>query len=293
MLATGLDALAISLLYWRATPSWFLMAGGLHVLAIGAAGFPVGATRSQRALMTAFTLAIPLFGTAVAVLAIGIRRRGQTVEAPPIEPRETHNPTAADIHRLTNALSACESLMSGSPDERSATVAMLARHPDAESIALLRRAVAGGDPDLAVEAALALEDLGAHLDATAAAARKELEGNPSFDRVRADADALAEAIHAGLPDPQRILPLVADARRGYETAAALRPDQLPDLARRWVRLELDALCPDAGLAVLERAEAQGGAGADSLAPLRARVTHAASRLRPDPQVKADRDGIGG
>ena len=64
---------------------------------------------------------------------------------------------------------------------------MLTRHPDAEAIALLRRAVASGDADLAVEAALALEDLGAQLDVSAAAATRSwttIPGSNARSRTR-------------------------------------------------------------------------------------------------------------
>jgi hypothetical protein len=91
-----------------------------------------------------------------------------------------------------------------------------------------------------VEAALALEDLGAQLEVSAAAAHEELDGNPGFERALADADMLATAVHSGLPDPSLIARLVADARRGYERAAALCPRLLREIAKRRARLELDA-----------------------------------------------------
>ena len=256
LLATGLDALALwALVAWRNHPSILPIVAASHVLAILVAGFPAGAPGSQRAFMAAFTLALPLIGTGIAVLTIKTRGRGTIVQNADqkVADSDPKLPTMADIHRLTHALPACEALLTGTPDERSATVAMLARYPDAAAIALLRRAVARGESDVAVEAALTLEDLGARLDAHAAAARRALEEAPEFERALTDANTLSDAIHSGLPEASSLPMLIDVARRGFETAAALRPDRLPQMAWRWVRLELDALCPQAALAVLDRA----------------------------------------
>jgi len=241
LLATCLDGLALVVLVSvRGAASSWLAAAALHLLAFGAAGFLTRADRSQRALMAALTLTLPVLGGPVAMVALCTRRRGEVGEVPAREAPETRSLTVADVRRLIGGLSASESLMSGSSEEKTATVAMLTRHPNAGSIALLRRAVATGDADLAVEAALALEDLGAQLEASAAAAHQELDGNPGFERALADADMLADAVHSGLPDASLIARLVADARRGYERAAALCPRLLREMAGRRARLELDA-----------------------------------------------------
>ena len=284
VLATVLDTLALGALILRpGTTPCFLVAGALHLLAVGAAGFPTRCSRSQRALMAALTLTLPLVGAPIAILTFGTRRRGEVGQVPAPEAPEPRPLTVADVNRLTNALSACESLLSGSPDERSATLGMLGRHPDAASIDLLRRAVAGSDMDLAVEAALVLEDLGAQLETRAAAAHLDLEENRGFVRALADADALAEAVHSGLPDASFVPSLVADARRGYERAAALLPGRLPEMASRWVRLELDAFCPEAGIAVLDRAVAMDGS--ERFAALRVEVVRVASRSGPTTPTK--------
>lgn len=273
-LATGLDALALAALVLSWGGGWcYLVASALHLLAFGAAGSPCRASRSQRGLMAALTLTLPVLGAPVAMAALATRRRGEAGQVPAREAPESRALTAADVRRLTNELSASESLMSGNLDERSATIGLLTRRPNAASIALLRRAVAWGDSDLAVEAALALEDLGAQLEASAAAAHEELDGDPGFERALADADMLATAVHSGLPDASLITQLVADARRGYERATALCPQQLPEIAGRWVRLELDALSPDGGSAVLDRVAAAGGNRA--LTALREQVACAA------------------
>jgi hypothetical protein len=257
VLATGLDALALAVLVSGAgSASSRLAAAALHLLAVAAAGLSTQASRSQRMLMAALTLTLPVVGALVAWVALATRRRGEIGQVPAREAPEPRSLTVADVRRLTDGLSASESLMSGSPDERSATVSMLTRHPDAAAIALLRRAVAAGDADLSVEAALALEDLGAQLEIGAAAAHEDLDGNPGFERALAVADMLAAAIHSGLADASLMAPLVADARRGYDRAAALCAQLRPEIAGRRARLELDASFLGDGIAVLDRAGAR-------------------------------------
>jgi hypothetical protein len=241
LLATGLDALAFAVLMLGAgATSSRLAAIALHLLAFGVAGLPTGVSPSQRLLMAALTLALPVLGAPVALLALATRGRGEIGQVPAREAPVPRSLTVADVRRLTDGLSASESLMSGSLDERSATVGMLTRHPDAAAIALLRRAVAAGDADLAVEAALALEDLAERLETSAAVAHEDLDANPGFERALAAADMLAAAVHSGLPDVSLLASLVADARRGYERAAGLCAQRLPELAVRWARFELDA-----------------------------------------------------
>ena len=70
---------------------------------------------------------------------------------------------------MAEGLSCCEALLVADADERRAILSTLSRHPDRNAIDLLRWALASPHPDLAVEAALALEDIGATFDATLAA----------------------------------------------------------------------------------------------------------------------------
>jgi hypothetical protein len=158
--ATGLDLLAVfALVFGRSTgPSW-VAAAVLHLLAVAAVGLASRASRSQRALVAALTGTLPVLGAIVALIALATRRRGGVGEVPAREAPEPRDVSLTSIHRITDGLSVWESLMSGSAAERSATVAMLARRRDRISIALLRRAVAMGQSEVAAEAAMALEDV--------------------------------------------------------------------------------------------------------------------------------------
>ena len=81
---------------------------------------------------------------------------------------------AGDFGRLAAALPSCEALSAGTVEERRAIIATLVRRADADAVALLRWALGASDPDLAVDAALALEELTASFDARLAACRDAL-----------------------------------------------------------------------------------------------------------------------
>jgi hypothetical protein len=158
--AMALDSIAVAaLVLGRATAAPWVAAGVLHLLAVAVVGLGARASRSQRTLVAALTFTLPVLGSVVALIALATPRRGEVGQVPAREAPEPRAVSLTSIHRITDGLSAWESLMSGSPAERSATVAMLARRRDRASIALLRRAVAMGDAEAAVEAAMALEEL--------------------------------------------------------------------------------------------------------------------------------------
>lgn len=171
LVATALDLVGVATLAagGRATAPW-VAAGALHVFAIFVACFASRTSRSQRALAASLVLALPVLGAVLAVVTLGTTRRGQIGEVPAREAPDPWTVTVTAVNRITDGLSVWESLMSGSPAERSATVSMLARRGDPASIALLQRAVVLGSPDVAVDAAMALEDLRGERELLAGAA---------------------------------------------------------------------------------------------------------------------------
>jgi len=66
----------------------------------------------------------------------------------------------AAMQRLGTALSPCDALDRGDEEQRRAALSALSRREDPEAIALLRRTAAGRDPDLALPAALVLDEIG-------------------------------------------------------------------------------------------------------------------------------------
>jgi hypothetical protein len=170
-LAITLDlaALGVLVLGGAAVTPW-IVAVAWHLLAAAAAGFASRISRSQRMLMASLTLTLPVLGAVVAMVMLGTPRRGGIGEVPAREAPEPWPITVTAVRRITDGLSVWESLMSGTAAERSATVAMLVRRGDPASIAFLRRAVAVGSADVAVDAAMALEELRIKQDGEAEAA---------------------------------------------------------------------------------------------------------------------------
>ena len=66
----------------------------------------------------------------------------------------------AAMERLRDSLSPYDALDSGDDEQRRAALSTLSRRGDRGAIALLRRAASGRDPDLALSAALVLDEIG-------------------------------------------------------------------------------------------------------------------------------------
>lgn len=120
----------------------------------------VHARPSSRWLCVAAMLAVPFVGAAVAVAILLTRGRVSAAARRRRKPRRRPAFTMAAMRRLGGALSPCDALDCGDEEQRRAALLALARRDDSEAIALLRRAAAGRDPDLALSAALALDEIG-------------------------------------------------------------------------------------------------------------------------------------
>jgi len=144
-------------------------------------------------------------------------------------------------------------LLASAPEERGAILATLSRNADRESVGLLRWALSSSHPELAVEAALALEDIGATFDSDLAGARAKLAESPSADSALAVAGSITEAIEAGVADAPLVPGLADEARDAYNRAAEMAPARFEAIAIGRARLELAVLRPDTALEVIDRA----------------------------------------
>src|SRR5262249_54270899 len=138
---------------------------------------------SERELAAALVFSLPIFGALLTVLALERGNGDLTTDLSQAPAAATEGP-GADFGRLAVALPSCEALTAGTVEERRAIIATLVRQGDADAVALLRWALGASDPDLAVDAALALEEMTASFDARLAACREALtaaraaEGHP-------------------------------------------------------------------------------------------------------------------
>jgi HEAT repeat protein len=160
---TAIDAVAAVLLLLR-TPLPPLVAGLAAAIAHTAAVLLLsGSARgrpSRRWLGTAAMLAVPCAGAAVATAVFTTKGRGSPDTHRYRRSRGRPAPAISALRRVAHSLSPCEALECGDEEQQRAALSGLARRGDPEAIALLRRAAASGDPDLAMSTALALDEIG-------------------------------------------------------------------------------------------------------------------------------------
>jgi hypothetical protein len=260
-LAGGADAVALALLLTRSGTTPALAALGLHLLALLPFAVRSGLTNSERLLGAAFVFGLPVVGAPLAALAVRTEGQGEVLATPDDEPMfATDGPRADELRRMGEALPCCEALLAGQVEERRAIIATLTRRADADAVALLRWALGAPDPELAVDAALALEEMAASFEADLAAARAALAAAPTGagDRGAAEAAlALAElvtdAVDSGIADPALVGTLAHEARAAFERAGDGSSARLVAVAHGRVRLELAVLRPDTALACLDEA----------------------------------------
>jgi hypothetical protein len=271
--------------------AWTLpIAGGCHAAAMLPIAFARRLTSSERTLALAFVFALPVVGALLAVLALEHGEGGgNLISDLALAPALGGETAAADFGRLAVALPSCEALTAGTAEERRAIIATLVRRGDADAVALLRWALGASDPDLAVDAALALEEMTASFDARLATCREALaaaqgregktpegkpdEGTPdappsalpapalpAAEAALAAAELITHAIDVGVADPALVPALASEAREDY-TLAAADPAHADAVAIGRTQLELGALRPDTALACIDAALPTAGAEA--------------------------------
>jgi hypothetical protein len=250
--ATLADLAAVVLLVGPHATATGVLAAGLHLCALVPIAAAPGLAPSERTLGLAFVFAIPVLGAGLAALTLGTEGHGELVEADPTAAAgAVEAPRAEELRRLGEALPTCEALLAGTVDERRAIVATLALRADAGAVALLRWALGAANPDLAVEAALAIEEMTASFEARLDGYRRALDAQAGDGAALAAAELTTDAIEAGLAETA-LVPALAEEARGYFAAAlAGDPGRAPTIAIGRARLELAVLHPDAALEAID------------------------------------------
>src|SRR3954451_23335892 len=214
--ASVADLIGVGLLVGVQEPWTLGAAAACHAAALLPIAFLRRLSGSEKSLALSLVLALPVFGALMAVLALEHGEgEGNLISDLSLAPALGTEAVAGDFGRLAAALPSCEALSAGTIEERRAVIAALVRRADAEAVALLRWALGAPDPDLAVDAALALEELTASFDARLAASRDALaaaraaEGNAgarppalsAAEAALATADLITHAIDVGIADP--------------------------------------------------------------------------------------------
>jgi hypothetical protein len=136
-----------------------LAAAASHGMAVLLLSGLAGARPSRKWLCVTAVLMMPCVGVVVAATVLTTRGRGSAAMERRRKPPPRRALTMAGVRRLGDALSPCDALACGDVEQQRAAVWALSRRRDPEAIALLRRATAGSDPDLALSAALALDEI--------------------------------------------------------------------------------------------------------------------------------------
>lgn len=117
----------------------------------------------RRWLGVAAMITVPFIGAAIAAAAHLAGGRGTLVmRRRRSRPRQVL--TIASIRSVGSALSPCDALVRGNEEQRRGALSRLSRRADADAIALLRRSAVGRDPDLALSAALVLDEIRERLE---------------------------------------------------------------------------------------------------------------------------------
>jgi hypothetical protein len=262
------DIVGLGLIVEIQEPWTLITAGGLHVLALLPIAFIRALSASEKTLALSFVFALPVFGALLAALALE-HGNGDLITDLSQAPTLAVESAGGDFGRLAAALPSCEALSAGTVEERRAIIATLVRRGDADAVALLRWALGASDPDLAVDAALALEELAASFDARLAACRDALTaargggGQPDAvtpaeaEGALAAAELITHAIDVGVADPALVPALSSEARQNYILAASDRT-HADAVAIGRTQLELGAMRPDTALACIDAALPNAG-----------------------------------
>jgi hypothetical protein len=256
-----IDLTAVVLLFGHAPTPVLLLTGLLHLAALVPIAIAPALPRSERVLGAAYAFAIPVFGAPLAALSLGTAGQGELVEADPSAVGSTavEAPRAEEMRSLGEALPTCEALLAGSIDDRRGIIATLALRADAGSVALLRWALGAANSELAVEAALAIEEMTASFERRMDEHRKELASeSPRSGEAQEAAELATDAIEAGLAETALIPSLAHEARGYFSLALAAEPARAAAIAIGRARLELAVLHPDAALEAIDEVVVAGG-----------------------------------
>lgn len=217
------------------TPALFALAVSLQVAFGGAMWFVVRPERRDIAVV--LSVALPVVGPLASAWVDGVEGRGGTELLADREPPRYRMNGSEIAKRLVESLPPCEAIVSADVEARRATIGKLAERANADDIAILRWARNLDSSEVAVEAAMALEEIEQRFE-------QELR---TAEDPRDIVIATSRAVATGVVDPAVVGKLVKDARTSYEMVA--RPDIELVLAR--ARLELAARQPRLALGVLK------------------------------------------
>ena len=272
-LSAGIDFLALALIaFGGGNLSSYLAAAAAHLVAVHVATrFDGGLLGSRRVLAGSLVFALPFTGIALAALALATRPRASLADAVPVDYIEPPTLDPARFHKIAEALSPCEVLSAPGNQEGGATLAALTRRGDTASVGLLRWLVSAST-EMAVDAALALEELSMRFDLGLEGHRLALARAPSAASAMEGGLFIARAMQSGLVDPVMLAARADEARWCFALAKKLEPMGADAVTLAWGRMEMAAMHPEATLRMVDAVLAR---------PARGRLRPALTELRDE------------
>lgn len=256
----------------RVFPSmpWLISLVALQLLGVAYVARP-GVRASRRLLAGSLAFMVPCAGLLLALLVRHGRGQGT---AKPVAKRAAGRQrlSAGSVERLSHLAPLLDRLMSNDAPERLAALVAVSSAGGAVAVAMLRWTLDHGPTEVALDAALALEELDVRRETRRAAAQLALDETPSCEHALALGDAAAEALLDRSADGPGRAAIAAPARAAYLTALAAGPARASEILERLAQLELAAGRPEAALAHLEQMGPARDAG------LRDRAAFAARRF---------------
>lgn len=238
---------------WVATQAPGALAVAVVTQLLGALAMATVTERARRALAVTLAAAVPVVGPLAVVLLVQARGKDGLDLLHDPHARAPRLDALAIARRLTTSLPSCEAIMSGDVDARRATLARLTARARPDDVAILRWARGHDDPEVAVEVALAFEELGQRFEQRLRDARDAAAAEPTASAHAQIVHAISAGITSGVVDATLVSRLAEEARRHHVAAAVLDPSLARVLVAPRARIELAACRPTIALAQLEAA----------------------------------------
>lgn len=245
----------------------------------------------RRGLAVTLSVCVPVIGPLAAVWVDAMRGRGGADLLVDLVPPQKRLDGSEIARRLVGSLPPCEAIVSGDVDARRATIARLVDRAGADDIAILRWAHRQPDPEISVEAALALEEIGQRFEQRLRTARSAASTKPAPAAAHAEVvTTISEGVLTGIVDTILVRKLLIEARRHHLMAIVQDPTLTEKLAIAMARLELAARRPARALGLLRSVS---DSTSRELVELRREAAYAARKFDEAAPVMHGKVAVGG
>lgn len=206
---------------------------------------------SRRQLAATWMLALPGIGLPIAFLTMRTRGNGDMGEFQRSAPVSREQLPSQHVRAVAGHVPICERLSSGVPRTRRSALTALAARRDADAVTILRWAVRQPDGELALDAALTLDELVDSYEARRVETRAKIALVPTFENFVEAAYIIVDALWTRLADDAMVHALAEEASGYFARAIALVPERVRELAESRAKVAIIALRPEDAIAYLE------------------------------------------